>query len=121
MLRIIVDMCASGCAFAMVLRMRPFVTPFAVRFGLVASALTFAGQVVVAITPFNVSGYRPDIGAAAIVFAFTLVSCGRWERFIATDHLRDSSVGVNDLHGRYLGAAALAVLLGLTLDWAVAL
>jgi hypothetical protein len=67
-----------------------------------------------------VAGYRPDVGAAAIILAFTAVSRGRWERFVANDHLRDPTARVNDLHGRYLGAAALAVLLGLALDWALA-
>jgi hypothetical protein len=119
MLRIIVDLGAAACAFAMVFRMRPFVTPFALRFGLMASVLTVAGQLVVAATALNVAGYRPDIGAAAIIFAFTVGSRGHWERYVATDYLRDSSATVNDLHGRYLGAVATAVLLGLMLDWAV--
>jgi hypothetical protein len=76
---------------------------------------------VVALTPLDVARYRPDIGAAAIILAFTVVSRGRWERFVANDYLRDPTVRVNDLHCRYLGAAVLAVLLGLALDWALAL
>ncbi|HSE45791.1 MAG TPA: hypothetical protein VLA89_10750, partial [Gemmatimonadales bacterium] len=64
MLRIIVDLCASACAFVMVLRMRPFVTPFAVRLGLLLSALTVAGQLAVAMTPLNVA--RCDLHIAEV-------------------------------------------------------
>ena len=100
MIRIAIDLGAVLCALLMVVRMRPHVTASALRFGTAAVALHAALQLTLYFSPLGgPESMSPDLAASALVWGFTALTRGRWERLIPDDCLADPESGRNDLHG----------------------
>jgi len=119
MIRIFIDGAAVLCAFLMVLRMKPVLTPFALRFGVVGASLHTAGQLTIYFTPFRSPGaISPDLGLSAVVFGFTALTLGRWERLVADEYLADPKSGRNDLHGKVAWVMVPVLVFGFLFDWA---
>lgn len=101
MIRIAIDLGAVLCALLMVVRMRPYVTATALRFGTAAAALHAAWQLTLYFSPLRgPESMSPDLAASAVVWGFTALTRGRWERLIPDDCLADPESGRNDLHGK---------------------
>ena len=101
MIRIAIDLSAVLCALLMVVRMRPHVTATAFRFGTAAVALHAAWQLMLYFSPLRgPEAMSPDLAAAAVVWGFTALTRGRWERLMPDDCLADPESGRNDLHGK---------------------
>jgi hypothetical protein len=119
LVRLAIDLGAVVLAFAMVARLRGIVTPFALRFGVLASTAHAAGQVAMYFSPLRSPGAgHPDLGAAAVVIGVTALTLGRWERLVADEHLIDPSSGRNDLHGRMVWVVVPVLVFGFLFDWA---
>jgi hypothetical protein len=119
MTRIAIDLAAVLCAFVMVARLRHIVTPFALRFGVVGSAVHAAGQVAMYFSPLRTPGATsPDLGLSAVVFGVTALTLGRWERLVADEHLADPESGRNDLHGRMAWVMVPVLVFAFLFDWA---
>lgn len=101
MIRTAIDLSAVLCSLLMVVRMRPHVTAVALRFGTATVGLHAAWQLALYFSPLRgPESMSPDLAASAVVWAFTALTRGRWERLVADDHLADPESGRNDLHGK---------------------
>jgi hypothetical protein len=119
MIRIFIDSAAVLCAFLMVVRMKPVVTSFAMRFGFVGAGLHTAGQLAVYFSPFRSPGAISfDLAMSAVVFGFTVLTHGRWERLVADEYLADPKSGRNDLHGKVAWVMVPVPILAVLFDWA---
>lgn len=101
MIRIVIDSAAVLCAFLMVARMKPAVTPFAMRVGVMGAALHTVGQLAIYVSLVRLpDAMSPDLAMSAVVFGFTALTLGRWERLVADEYLADPKSGGNNLHGK---------------------
>jgi hypothetical protein len=120
MIRIVIDSVAVLCAFLMVARMKPAVTPFAMRIGLIGAGLHTAGQLAIYFSPVRLpDAMSPDLALSAVVFGFTALTFGRWERLVADEYLADPKSGRNDLHGKVAWVMVPVLIFALLFDSAV--
>jgi hypothetical protein len=118
MIRTFIDSAAVLCAFFMVVRMKPFVTAFAVRLGVTGAALHIACQLAIYLSSFRSPGaIAPDLALSAVVFAFTALTLGRWERLVADEYLAAPTSGRNDLHGKVAWVMFPVVIFAVVFDW----
>ena len=119
MVRILIDSAAVLCAFLMVVRMKPVVTPFAMRFGVMGAALHTAGQLAIYFSPIRLpEAMPPDLALSAVVFGFTALTLGRWERLVPDEYLADPNSGRNDLRGKVAWLMVPLLVFAFLFDWA---
>jgi hypothetical protein len=118
MIRILIDVAAVLCAFMMVARMRPVVTNFALRFGVLGAAVHTAGQLAIYFSFPSPGAMDPDLALSAVVFGFTALTLGRWERLVADEYLADPKSGRNDLHGRVAWVMVPVLIFAFLFEWA---
>lgn len=119
MSRLFIDSASVLCAFLMVVRTRRVVTPFATRLGVTGAALHTAGQLAIYFSPFRAPGaVSPDLALSAVVFGFTALTLGRWERLVADEYLADPRSGRNDLHGKVAWVMVPVLIFAFLFDWA---
>lgn len=119
MIRIVIDSAAVLCAFLMVARMKPTVTPFALRVGVMGAVLHTAGQLAIHSLVRSPEAMSPDLALSAVVFGFTALTLGRWERLVADEYLADPKSGRNDLHGKVAWVMVPVLIFAFLFDTAV--
>lgn len=55
---------------------------------------------------------------SAVVFGFTALTLGRWERLVADEYLADPRSGRNDLHGKVAWVMVPVLIFAFLFDWA---
>lgn len=120
MIRAGIDLGAVVCAVFMVARMRRHVTASAMRFGVAAVVVHTAFQLTLLAGPLSstTEAGEPDLNAAAVVFGFTVLTRGRWERLVPDICLADPGSERNDLQGRVAWVMLPVLGLAVLFHWA---
>lgn len=109
-IRLVFDLGCYGVGLILGIRLLGKLTPGAARFGFVMTILSVAGNLAIW-RLWAPEGVQGDIAYASIILGFTVVSRGRWERFVGSDQLKDGAATGTRSQRRLVNIAALAAVI----------